>query len=495
MKSHLPQFYYSDNAGGPVKKLRDYLDYLNKVATKNRLKPYPYTETEVGLAIPGQAFIILANSGEDKFLKAVKGRVSSVTEGIAILDNIDERAFNELKARGVNIHRNLYGFGSNSHTTKPPDPPPPPVGQSINLYHLMLPKCLVHRPNLTKLSPEELVIGILDSGIDTFYFSQKFSNYMPTSKVIEEKARGDQDQYQYLYWDGRISGYNTIGDNSYTQYQPNHLDDHGHGTAVAKIIKNILAAELPKGLYRLLPIKVLDHNLISTEAAVLQGLRLAKRHRAKLINCSFGFPYPLPTIEAFIRDNPDMIFVASMGNGENNVDIISNYPSNYAETYSNVFEVMALSFYQHYHLYRDHHGIAPFANYSFGRQVFGAPGMEVPGMNPTYTLGVISYDHNSPVPSARFINYSPLPGFETRRPVYSFMDGSSMSAAYLTGAIATLLAPENTKRAITNYSANQVRTMLTTESDRFVLHNLPSQDSGVMINYFYNPQLPPPIVY
>ncbi len=487
MKSHLPQFYYSDNAHGPVEKLKAYLDYLNEVAPQGHHQPYPYTVTEEGLAIPGQAFIILANSGEDKLLKALKGRVTSVLEGIAILDNIDEKAFNELKDRGVNIHRNLYGFGTNSHTTKPPDPPPPPVGQSINLYHLMLPKCLVHQPNLTKINPEELVIGILDSGIDTFYFGQQFCNYMPTSKVIEEKARGDQDQYQYLYWDGRISGYNTVGDNIYTHYQPSYLDDHGHGTAVAKIIKNILAAELPKGLYRILPIKVLDHNLISTEAAVLQGLRLAKRHGVKLINCSFGFPYPLPTIENFIRDNPDMIFVASMGNGEYNVDNISNYPSNYAETYANVFEVMALSFYQHYHLYRDHHGIAPFANYSVGRKVFGAPGMEVPGMNPTYTLGVASYTNSPPPPSSRFVNYSPYPGFETRRPVYSFMDGSSMSAAYLTGAIATLLAPENNNPAQNNYSAAQVRTMLTTGSDRFVLHNSPSQESGVKINYFYNP--------
>lgn len=495
-----PNYYFSDNAGSPVQKIKDYLDALNKVAPKNEPKPYPYRETSNGLEIPGQSYFVLDHRVKVKekhkevdfetVFKIIQDKIIKRGEFTVLLSNVTRAEEKALGNLGVVLSKNLYGIASLYHLTKPPDPPPPPVGQSINLYHLVLPTCLHHRPLPEPINCKELVIAILDTGIDTFYFNQKFSNYFSGLTSLEEDANGDEKFYQYLYNDGCNIGYNTIGPNLYVNYHPDYLDDHGHGTAIAKIIKNIMRAEKAKACYRLLPIKVMDHNLMTNTCAVLEGMHLARKHHAKLINCSFGFPYQVPDIEYFIEENPDMFFVASMGNSEKNVDHIQpgfegNFPSNYASKNSNVFEVMALSAYQHYHLYRDYHTPAPFANYSLKRTVYGAPGREVPGMYPSYALGSIVSD-SYPSPAAKFKNYSPYPDFAANRPVYGFTEGSSMSAAYITGVLATYLAAES-HLEFKNLRAEAMHSRLR-DPDHFILHTMDFDHHG-QVKYYYNPQV------
>lgn len=492
MRETNSKVYYGDNEGSSIQKIKHYLDALNKLSPKGRSINYPYRETKQGLEIPNQSYFVLPERNREAVLHAVRNKVVKKGPNVVVVSRLSKAELDVLKANKIKLFKNHYGIGYNSHLTKPPDPPPPPNGQSVNLYQLVLPSCLVHQPNLEINNCQELVIAVLDSGIDTFYFSQKFSNYFPNLRVDEEKAHGDQSLYQYLYWDGEVAGYNTIGDNPNVYYQPDFLDDHGHGTAIAKIIKNILRAEVAKACFRILPIKVLDYNLVTTESAVVEGLYLAAKHQAKIINCSFGLPQPVEAIEEFIRSHKNTLIVASMGNAEKNVDLpepgYGNYPSNYAATYPNVFEVMALSAYQHYHLFRDNHSPAPFANYSLLRTVYGGPGMEVPGMNPSYCLGVLATDY-LPGPAERFVNYPPYPGFDQRRPLYTYLDGSSMSAAYMTGVIATFLATACQEK-INDWSAEEIHDALRSP-DNYVPHTMEFDDYGV-VKYYFNPQLERP---
>jgi len=152
-----------------------------------------------------------------------------------------------------------------------------------------------------------IVIGILDTGIDT----------------------------AHLEFKGRIvGGYDFVNDD------PIAYDDHGHGTMVAGII----GAEGQNGVgiagvgwkLKLMPVKVIDANGIGSVWTVGNGIRYAANNGAKVINMSLGNYEPFSYISEAIDSAADKgcILIASAGNDNTDEEM---YPA----AYPNVIAVAA----------------------------------------------------------------------------------------------------------------------------------------------------------
>ncbi|MCA1320475.1 S8 family serine peptidase [Bacillus tianshenii] len=181
---------------------------------------------------------------------------------------------------------------------------------------------------------------------------------------------------------------------SFVSYTQSTIDDFGHGTHVAGIIAsnnktNIVGVAPEAALY---PIKVLDQHGIGTLNDVLKGIDWAISNKLDILNLSFGTEVYSETLKNILDRAyaQNMLIVASTGNEGNNLDVF--YPAKF----STVIAVSAVD---------QNNSIAPFS--SIGDTVeIAAPGI---GIYSTYL------DNG-----------------------YTYMNGTSMAAPFVTGTLALL---------------------------------------------------------
>ena len=110
-------------------------------------------------------------------------------------------------------------------------------------------------------------------------------------------------------------------------------DWFGHGTAVAGIIGarggNALGISGVAPRVRLQPVKVLDDHGMGSTLTVVEGIRYALAHGARVINLSLNGPQGSQALEETIRAAEAMgvLVVASAGNDGQNRDRIPSYPA------------------------------------------------------------------------------------------------------------------------------------------------------------------------
>ncbi|MDR1298832.1 MAG: S8 family serine peptidase, partial [Oscillospiraceae bacterium] len=174
---------------------------------------------------------------------------------------------------------------------------------------------------------------------------------------------------------------------------PTDLLSYAHGTHVGGIIAQ--TARSVDAEIKLLPIRVFENGTAYT-SDVIAAIEYAISCGAQIINCSFGSPEENTALYEAIA-GADALFVCAVGNNRRDFDNAPSYPAGY--DLPNIISVASTN---------ADDGFSYYSNYGAGSIDIAALGRDV---------------------------HSALPGNQ-----YGTMTGTSMSAAFITGVAASLLA-------------------------------------------------------
>ncbi|MFZ5988353.1 MAG: S8 family serine peptidase, partial [Bacillota bacterium] len=248
---------------------------------------------------------------------------------------------------------------------------------------------------------EDVVVGILDTGIDIYHEDLKENIYINNGEIpgngIDDDANGYIDDING--WDFSAND-NTVFDSA---------NDDMHGTHVAGIIA---AKENGTGVLgtspnvKVLPLKFINGNFGYT-SDVIEAIEYSKKMGIQIINCSWGGTGENTALKEAMAES-GILYVCAAGNL--GVDSSSSpvYPANF--DIPNIISVAAI----------DNKGyIAPFSSYGSSIDI-AAPGVNI---------------------------LSTLPGNG-----YGMLSGTSMAAPFVTGTAALLksFSPEISVREIIN---------------------------------------------
>jgi subtilisin family serine protease len=240
-----------------------------------------------------------------------------------------------------------------------------------------------------------VVVAVLDSGIDTAQSDLADCFFTNSNEIANSGIDDDDNGYvdDICGWDffdnddsiNDIAGYN----------------DQWHGTHIAGIIAAVkdnnigIAGVAPESI--ILPLKIFENGIAYT-SDIINAISYAESMGAEIINCSWSSRFNNPALEDAIS-NSDALFVCAAGNNLYNLDNYPVYPAAYSTTHNNVISVAAI----------DQSGkLCRFSNYGQNTIDIAAPGQ-----------GIVS----------TWINGE-----------YQSVDGTSMSAAYVSGAAALVFS-------------------------------------------------------
>ena len=258
-------------------------------------------------------------------------------------------------------------------------------------------------PELQTAQQEEVVIAILDTGID-YNYKQDIPDV--GSITIGEYLR---PSLQACY-PGDILGWNFVhADDPILQNKP--FDDHSHGTHVAGIIIQnwqVLTDDCCE--LKILPVKTHDFRGLSKLFDVSCGIYYATKEKANFINASWGFSAVqsptngvLHNAIAYARDQGNIQLITSAGNEGVSLVDYPDYPSNYDLT--NVLSTAALDSMEN---------LWSFSNFSDFWVEYAAKGV---GIHSSVPVGSIAGDPSS---------------------FWTAKSGTSMAAPVITAAAAKL---------------------------------------------------------
>lgn len=173
--------------------------------------------------------------------------------------------------------------------------------------------------NLTKGS-QEVIVGILDSGIDIYHEDLRDNIYCNTGEIPGNGI--DDDNNGYI---DDVNGWDFFNEDS-TIYDGAAYDMHG--TAVAGIIA---AANNDKGItgvapnIKIMPLKFI-HGTTGYTCDAIRAIEYAMLKGVKIINCSFGGSDNNYALKDAIK-NSGILFVAAAGNRGGNTMTHPTYPA------------------------------------------------------------------------------------------------------------------------------------------------------------------------
>lgn len=248
---------------------------------------------------------------------------------------------------------------------------------------------------------EEIVVAVIDSGID-YTHPDLVDNLWHNSGEIPGNGI-DDDGNGYV---DDVYGINVLNRTG------NPYDQNGHGTHVAGIIgargNNGIGVSGVNWNVRLMAVRFLDAYGTGSVSGAIEAIDYVIMMRQRGVNVRLsnnswgGGAHSQPLLNAIERArNAGVLFVAAAGNEASNIDATPSYPSAYPS--SNIVSVAAI----------DAHGnLAPFSNYGALHVDIAAPGV---GILSTY-------------PANRYVT----------------LNGTSMAAPHVTGALALLLSLDPT---------------------------------------------------
>lgn len=201
--------------------------------------------------------------------------------------------------------------------------------------------------------------------------------------------------------DHMINGWDFYNDKSEV-YNPDLGMDQAHGTHVAGIIAN--AAPEAK----IMPLKVFENGEAST-SDIIKAIEYAKNNGAQIVNCSFGSTDNNQALKEAMKKS-GLFFVCAAGNSRTNIDETPVYPAAFG--LDNTISVAALN---------QDLGMSYFSNYGTENVDIATMGRNVESCFPNGQYGI--------------------------------MNGTSMSAAYVSAASALILSidyQKNLKETLKN---------------------------------------------
>ena len=239
-----------------------------------------------------------------------------------------------------------------------------------------------------------VLIGIIDTGVDTRHPDLRDRIFVNPGEIADNGIDDDGNGFV-----DDVSGWD------FANADNDPFDDVYHGTHVAGIAA--ATGDNGRGVAgvawhaRLLPVKFLSADGSGFSADAIRSIDYAALMGARVLNNSWGggaFSNAMfDTIAAVGTDG--VLFIAAAGNDGENIDAKPHYPASYDLT--NLIAVAATD---------DRDGIASFSSYGGRGVLLGAPG-----------AGILST----------------LPGG-----AYGLLNGTSMAAPMVTGAVALLWAAE-----------------------------------------------------
>jgi subtilisin family serine protease len=240
----------------------------------------------------------------------------------------------------------------------------------------------------TNLGSKDLVIGVIDSGVDIRHPDLAANIYKNLGEISSDGIDNDNNGYidDVSGWDF-AHGDNTVFDSFYE-------DDHGtHVSGIIAAVKDTKGVVGVAPNVKIMPLKFLVGEEGGYTSDAIEAISYAKKMNIKIINCSWGGPNANLALKEAMESS-DILFISAAGNEGVNIDITPTYPAGYS--LPNMITVGAI----------DNTGsLASFSNY--GTRVHVA----APGWNILSTLPNNTYD---------------------------YYDGTSMAAPYVAGIAALL---------------------------------------------------------
>ena len=265
-------------------------------------------------------------------------------------------------------------WGLNNTSTK---------GKDINVENAW--KTTTGNPNL--------VVGIIDTGIDYNHKDLKSNIWINNKEIVGNGKDDDNDGYidDYNGWDF------AYGTND-------SFDDNSHGTHISGIIAasaNGIGTVGVAPTVKIMPLKVADNQGDLYTSDVVSAIQYGISHGVKIFNCSFGGA-DFSQAEYDAIKNSNALFVCAAGNGDangnglNNDNAIKNYPSSF--DLPNIISVAAM---------KSDGTLSTFSNYGAISVDIAAPGSDI---------------------------YSTVPGG------YAYKSGTSMATPHVTAVAALVLS-------------------------------------------------------
>ncbi len=253
------------------------------------------------------------------------------------------------------------------------------------------------------IGSEDIVVGIIDTGIDIKHLDLKESIYININEIADNGI--DDDGNGFI---DDINGYDFINEDN-SVYDSSSNDKHG--THIAGIIAANLNEEGVVGIapkVKILPLKVINGTYGYT-SDVIEAIEYARTMGIRIVNCSWGGS-DYNTILRDIMNESGILFVCASGNSGRDVSLTPIYPANF--NIDNIISVASIN---------NMGNLSSFSNYGLGVDV-AAPGEDIISTLPDDT--------------------------------YGYMSGTSMATPYVTG-IASLLLAQNSV-----YSINDLKSII-----------------------------------
>ena len=168
----------------------------------------------------------------------------------------------------------------------------------------------------------DVSVAVLDSGLD--FSNGELASNLWTNRAEVPGNGADDDGNGYV---DDVNGVDVVN------HDGNPADGYGHGTEVASII----GARGNDGVgmsgvdwhVRLMPVKVLHDDGWGTTLTLIEGLRYALAHGARVINMSVNGPDRSQALDEAIRaaEAQGALIVTSAGNDGKNRDQVASYPA------------------------------------------------------------------------------------------------------------------------------------------------------------------------
>lgn len=236
---------------------------------------------------------------------------------------------------------------------------------------------------------EEVVVGVIDTGIDISHLDLANNIWTNTKETVNGV---DDDNNGYV---DDIHGWDFVSEDN-SVYDMDALDEHGTHMAGIIAANGKVSGVAPE--IKVMPLKALNYSSGYT-SDIIEAINYAKINGVKIINCSFASIQYNPALEEAIASNPDILFVCAAGNYGKPTTEIATFPACY--DLENIITVSAAN---------NKGQLSEISTY--GKYVdVCAPGIGI---------------------------YSTLPENQ-----YGFKDGTSCSAAFVSGTAALLLSENN----------------------------------------------------
>lgn len=232
----------------------------------------------------------------------------------------------------------------------------------------------------------EIVVGVIDTGIDILHpdlVNNVWSNANEIINNIDDDGNGYVDD---------INGWDFASDDN-SVYDMDALDEHGTHMAGIIASNGLICGVAPN--VKFMPLKAMNYASGYT-SDIIEAINYARMNGVKIINCSFASIYYNPALEEAISSNPDILFVCAAGNYGKPTTELATFPACY--DLDNIIAVSAAN---------NKGQLSEISTYGDYVDVC-APGIGI---------------------------YSTLP--ENK---YGFRDGTSCSAAFVSGVAALLLS-------------------------------------------------------